>query len=56
MIIDTKAPCKNCPKRGCGAFHDECEAYKDYTAKQNKLKRGDKNTCLIPSHKRVRCN
>ena len=24
-------PCKDCPKKGCGKFHDICETYKQYT-------------------------
>lgn len=52
MTIDTKAPCKTCPRRGCGAFHDECEAYKDYTAKQSELKRVNNNARLTPLHGR----
>jgi hypothetical protein len=25
-----KAPCKNCPRRGCGKEHDTCKAYQDF--------------------------
>ena len=24
------APCKDCPKKGCGSYHSECEKYKEY--------------------------
>lgn len=24
----TNAPCKDCPRRGCGSYHDECKKYK----------------------------
>ena len=24
------APCKDCPKKGCGSYHDECELYQKY--------------------------
>ena len=23
-------PCKNCPDKGCGKYHDECERYQGY--------------------------
>lgn len=23
-------PCKGCDKAGCGAYHDECERYKEW--------------------------
>lgn len=25
-----KAPCKNCPNKGCGSYHDQCEEYQTY--------------------------
>ena len=25
-----KPPCKNCERKGCGAFHDECAEYQAY--------------------------
>ena len=28
-----EAPCKNCPKKGCGAYHDICQEYQDYRVK-----------------------
>ena len=24
------APCKDCPKKGCGAYHGQCEKYLEY--------------------------
>ena len=29
-------PCKDCPKKGCGAYHAECEAYKAFRAEKEK--------------------
>lgn len=25
-----KAPCIDCPERGCGTYHDQCKVYKQY--------------------------
>lgn len=25
-----QVPCKNCPAKGCGSYHDECEKYQEY--------------------------
>lgn len=25
-----QAPCAKCERKGCGAYHDECQAYKDW--------------------------
>lgn len=33
-----KGPCKDCPKSGCGAFHDECEKYAAYKEEVTKVK------------------
>lgn len=24
------APCKDCPKKGCGSYHDKCSDYLEY--------------------------
>ena len=32
-----KAPCIDCPERGCGAYHDQCKIYKQYKAEAEKL-------------------
>lgn len=29
----TKAPCKECPRKGCGAYHDKCKEFAEYKAK-----------------------
>lgn len=33
------APCKDCELKGCGAYHSECERYKDYLEKLKKERR-----------------
>lgn len=25
-------PCKECPNKGCGSYHDKCRAYQDFVA------------------------
>lgn len=34
MII----PCKNCERKGCGAYHDECEEFQAYKEHLEKCK------------------
>lgn len=29
-------PCKDCEKKGCGAYHEECEAYQAFRAEKLK--------------------
>lgn len=29
-------PCKDCEKKGCGAYHDECENYQQFRAEKEK--------------------
>lgn len=29
-------PCKDCPKKGCGAYHDICEKYQAFRAEKLK--------------------
>lgn len=31
------APCKHCERKGCGADHDECEAYREYREKRERV-------------------
>lgn len=33
MRTVNSAPCIECEKKGCGAYHDECEKYKEYVEK-----------------------
>lgn len=32
-----KAPCANCPKKGCGSYHDECPDYISFKKSQEDL-------------------
>lgn len=32
-----KLPCNQCDKRGCGAYHDQCEAYQSYKQERQKV-------------------
>lgn len=31
-ISRREPPCGNCPKKGCGTYHDICEEYRNYRA------------------------
>ena len=32
-----KAPCINCERKGCGAYHDKCELYLQFHAEQQAI-------------------
>lgn len=34
-------PCKNCEKRGCGAYHDKCKPYQKYKEEVRKAHKED---------------
>ena len=34
-----ESPCKNCDRKGCGAFHDECTAFQEFKKFKEKEKR-----------------
>ena len=36
--VTVKAPCVECNKMPCGAFHDQCEEYKAFRDKTNAIK------------------
>lgn len=36
--VNVKAPCIDCDKMPCGAFHDQCEVYKEFRAKTEDMK------------------
>lgn len=47
-----QAPCKDCPRKGCGEYHNECEAYQAYVnanTKQNATIRNAKHQDRIAS-------
>lgn len=33
-----EAPCKDCPDKGCGAYHDKCPKYQEYKSITNQQK------------------
>ena len=38
-------PCKTCDRKGCGSFHDSCEAYQEWSAwneEKNRKKAAEK--------------
>lgn len=39
-----KAPCKDCPEKGCGMKHSTCEAYIEYQKKQEKWREDNRLT------------
>lgn len=41
-------PCGKCERKGCGAYHDKCEKYKEYREKINKEKEGELKE--LPKH------
>lgn len=40
--ISIGAPCKNCPKVGCGVYHTQCEPYLKYKEELEKSKKANK--------------
>lgn len=32
-----KAPCKNCTRKGCGAYHDKCPEYMEFRKNQAEI-------------------
>lgn len=32
------APCKDCERKGCGAYHDECPGYQEYKAQMDEIR------------------
>jgi hypothetical protein len=33
-----EAPCKDCPKKGCGVYHDKCPEYQEYKKESIRIK------------------
>ena len=42
-----EAPCKDCPKKGCGAYHDKCPEYKEFKEYQLKSKEEYKKKLMV---------
>lgn len=38
-------PCSNCPKAGCGSYHDECPDYQEFRSGQLKEYERRKQLC-----------
>lgn len=36
--VPLDAPCKDCVKKPCGAFHDQCPEYAEFKKKNDELK------------------
>lgn len=34
-----KNPCKNCPRKGCGAYHDECPEYNKWKKQESERRK-----------------
>lgn len=32
-------PCKDCPRKGCGSYHDKCPEYQKWKAYTNEIKK-----------------
>ena len=32
-------PCKDCSKKGCGAYHSECKPYQEFVEKQKEFRK-----------------
>lgn len=45
-------PCKNCDKKGCGAFHDVCGPYQEWQAENeaNNIKRMEEYDAQFTNH------
>ena len=41
-----KCPCKECPDKGCGSYHDQCEKYQEWISEQNNIKDKKKNDSI----------
>lgn len=39
-------PCGLCPRKGCGAYHDECERYREYLGKVAGRRNAEYQDCL----------
>ena len=36
-------PCGNCERKGCGAYHDQCEAYQVYQRRKASVRKAELN-------------
>ena len=52
------APCKDCDKKGCGAYHTECKQYKAFLNEVEKIRNerhkvSDVNAAIINLHNKT---
>ena len=38
MTYDELNPCRDCPRKGCGAYHDECPHYQKASEEKKRLR------------------
>lgn len=38
----SKSPCKDCERKGCGSYHDECKVYQEYVKNHSDSKEYNK--------------
>ena len=49
-----KNPCYNCPKAGCGVYHDKCPEYQQYKSKRNEQnEQRYKHVMLMTDHNAI---
>lgn len=39
-------PCKECPDKGCGSYHDQCGKYQEWMSEQRIIKEKKKNDSI----------
>lgn len=44
------SPCKECPKKGCGAYHSKCKFYNDWKGEIEESKTATQEDFIIPPH------
>lgn len=37
MVPDFSPPCKDCERKGCGTYHDECQIYLEWKEKKKAI-------------------
>ena len=48
----SNAPCKNCPNKGCGSYHSQCEKYIAFQKECEEARKQRKNEADYLSYKR----
>ena len=47
-------PCKFCPKKGCGSYHDVCQKYQEWKAEREKARQWLRNQAPVVSERQKR--